>query len=326
MSDLQDKYLHQTHLSPEELEELVKQVNATADDDLGQAMEEAWMDDDSIDMSLAEKWDSAGRWSSINKRIHTSVDYRKRRVLQYLQIAAVVLLPILVATSVVLYHENKSYASDQILVSTGDNERATITLPDGTQVNMNEESSLRYYAKSFKKDKRQVEFDGEGYFQVRKDAERPFMIQTDGVEVNVLGTKFNLQSRKSAKVTELVLEEGSVLFTSVRNGENVTLVPNQKAILDKTTGRISVKELGGDVSDATAWKRREFVFKDKPLNAVIDILEKNYNVTFHFKKKINLNDLFTGTMPSDDIAEDIAILEKLYEFQTVRQGQKVIVK
>ena len=163
-------------------------------------------------------------------------------------------------------------ASEEMVVSTGKGERANITLPDGTAVALNSESSLTYTPRVFNKDKRQIRFEGEGYFQVAKNRDCPFLIDAEGLSVEVLGTTFNLDVRRSRKTAELILEEGSVRFHSLKIGKDALLEPKEKLILDQETGHFVI-EKGQDIESETAWKRRELVFDD----VMFDLTHLRYN-------------------------------------------------
>ena len=186
---------------------------------------------------------------------------------------------------------------------------------------LNEQSRLSYDARSFNKSVRQLQFDGEGWFEVAKDADHPFSVGADGLAVQVLGTKFNLLARSSMPQAELSLEEGRVAFSSVASGERVVMQPNQHAVLDKQSGRIVVETLGDGMQDLKAWQRKEFVFRNVPLSTVIATLEKAYGVKFQVSSPSLLNDHFTGTMSSANINEDLEILERSYHMTaTLSEG------
>lgn len=126
-----------------------------------------------------------------------------------------------------------------MIVCTARGERASVTLPDGTAVSLNSESRLAYFPKPITKE-RKISFDGEGYFQIDKNKEVPFIIDAQGLQVKVLGTTFNLLVRKDHKTAELALEEGSVWLGATQSHKNVILHPKQKAILDQSTGNIFI--------------------------------------------------------------------------------------
>lgn len=321
MMNLEQKY-RQDRLAPNELNELRTKVNSTSDEILVETMRNEWVYDD-IDVSHVDMQRIDRLKRSIDRKINRK-SFIHSRFFKWIQVAAIILLPMSIATIWYLYKESNQLSSEEMAVATGVGEHARITLPDGTDVNLNAESRLCYIPKTYNKKERQIRFDGEGYFQVRKDKQRPFLINAQGLNVRVLGTKFNLLARKKGTSAVLSLQEGSVLFSSLLTGMNVILKPNQKAILDQSTGIITVKKTE-NFQDVIAWRRKELVFRNTPLLTVINSLEKNYNVKIRIKAKSYLTDLFTGTLPNSNINEDLEILEKSYHFKAIMTSQEVLI-
>jgi len=321
MMNLEQKY-RQDRLTPNELNELRAKVNSTSDEMLEEAMSNEWMHDD-IDISHVDTQRIDLLKHSIDKKINKKwIVYSK--FFKWIQVAAIILLPISIATIWYLYKENSQLSSEEMVVATGVGEHAKITLPDGTDVNLNAESKLCYIPKIYNKKERKIRFDGEGYFQVRKDKQRPFLINAQGLSVKVLGTKFNLQARKKETTAVLSLQEGSVLFSSLLTGMNVILKPNQKAILNQATGVITVKKTE-NFQDVIAWRRKELIFRNAPLISVINSIEKNYNIKIRIKTEVYLKDLFTGILPNSNINEDLEILEKSYHFKAIMTSSEVLI-
>lgn len=144
-----------------------------------------------------------------------------------------------------------------------------IVLADGTRAWLNAESSLTYPVR-FTGGERRVEMEGEVYFEVAPDEEHPFVVESGGVDIRVLGTSFNVASREEMVVTTLV--EGRV---ALRQGEDsLVLRPNQQAI---ATGK------GLEVREVTArnyvlWKDGFFYFEDAPLESILDAIARWYDV------------------------------------------------
>ena len=141
-----------------------------------------------------------------------------------------------------------------------------IVLADGSEVWVNSESELVYPVRFVGK-KRVVRLKGEAYFKVQADADHPFVVEANGVEVAAVGTEFNVNSRKE-KVVESVLVKGRV---GVENGTSqVMLKPNQLAVCDVETSGIVVKEV--DIRKYIDWTNGDFVFSDDRLEDVMNKL------------------------------------------------------
>lgn len=303
-----DKKYREDKLTHDELLELRKRINSDEIGELESVIESAWMTED-MDVS---KVDSA----QINRMQH-SIDrvIRKKRFPHHLyikiaRIAAVVMLPLFMLASFYLYRENKQLNAEEMVIFTGKGERANITLPDGTCVVLNAETTLEYSPQTYNRKERKIRFEGEAYFQVNKNENCPFLIDALGLQVKVLGTSFNLLSRKDNRTAELALEEGSVLFTSLRLKNGVVLKPKQKAVMSRITGEVIV--LTQEAEDASAWKRGDLLFRNVKLSDVLKTIEDSYGVTIRMNLKENLNDGFTGVLPISDLNEVFEILEKSY--------------
>ena len=324
MNILENDYLDDK-LTADKIKEFRQQLDAGGKEAAAERMEKLWAEGN-VDISNVPQDRLDDIWGKIKGQISVGNRSVKHVFWRWAQIAAVIMLPLLLATSFYFYHQNSAYDTEMIAMSTGAGERASIMLPDGTHVDLNENTVLKYNAKTFNKFKRQITFDGEGYFSVAKDADHPFTIDADELNVRVLGTKFNLSARKDSKTDNLTLAEGSVLFTAVNTGKSVTLAPNQKAVLDKFTGLISVETMNVSIQEATAWKRKEMVFRNTPMSNVIASLEKTYGVDITVSSKVNLKDLFTGIMSSANINEDLEIIEHVYNIKARIDGNKVVIE
>jgi transmembrane sensor len=320
MMDLDLKY-RTSRLTPEELMAYRKEVNTMSDEQLESIMLKTW-EGENIDVSKVEDFSFQKMKKNIDERIGFTSSHRLW--IRVIQMAAAVLLPIFIISTLYLYKESSQLSSEEMKVSTGVGERANITLPDGTKVALNAESELTYVPKIYNKKERKIHFDGEGYFQVSKDKDRPFFIHAKGLQVMVLGTKFNLLVRKHEATAELTLDEGKVSFSSLLTKKSEILTPNQKAILDQNTGNITVIKLK-DTQIVTSWMRKELIFRNEPLLSVIKTIEKNYKVKMRLKEGYYLSDLFTGTLTSSDINEDLEILEKSYHFKVVMDGETIVI-
>lgn len=262
MDNLEQKYRNDS-LTPDELRCLREKVNLVSDDRLEDSLRETW---EAVEASSADIY----RLSKLKERIDEQLFPTKRIVPLYwkvLRIAAAILLPLFMIATVYLYQENTVLSQKDFVASTGEGEQVTISLPDGTQVTLNAGSRLSYNLSDYNSDERQIKFDGEGYFRVAKNPSSPFSIVAKGLKVSVLGTTFNLRARSSDAMAELSLEEGSVRFLALKTGQNVILSPNQKGILDQKRGTLTVEE-ERHVTDASAWRRGELVFRNIPFAEV----------------------------------------------------------
>ncbi|QNL48075.1 FecR domain-containing protein [Olivibacter sp. SDN3] len=154
-----------------------------------------------------------------------------------------------------------------------------LVLPDGTKVWMNAASTLTYAINGSAKE-RLVKLEGEAYFEVTKDPQRPFRVESKGQIVEVLGTHFNINSYADEPAVKTTLVEGSVKVAGTANQQAVILQPGQQAALDEHS-RLSVKQ--ADISDAMAWKNGKFSFKHSDIGTVMRQLSRWYGVEVIFQ-------------------------------------------
>ncbi|MDY5490116.1 MAG: DUF4974 domain-containing protein [Butyricimonas virosa] len=198
-----------------------------------------------------------------------------------------------------------------------------LILPDGTHVWINSDSELSFPAR-FDSTKREVSLSGEAYFSVRRDKKRPFTVKVgQNVEVNVLGTQFNLQAYPDAKTIETTLCEGSV---NVSNGkQKVTLTPSQQAVYSKATMNITTRKV--DVRLYSAWKEGLFVFENKPLEEIMTTLSRWYNVNVFYANQALKTYHFTGDLERyGDFKKTLGMIEKATSIRFKINGNNITVE
>lgn len=155
-------------------------------------------------------------------------------------------------------------------------------LPDGTEIWVNTGSTISYNTTSFNRESREVELDGEAYFEVTKNAEKPFKVNTTLANIKVTGTSFNVKAYPESGDFETVLAEGSIeMQLNTRNRQTVQLVPGERAVFDLQENGVAI-----DIVDAqffTSWRNGEILFKDATLNDLVKELERIYDIRFHMK-------------------------------------------
>lgn len=169
-----------------------------------------------------------------------------------------------------------------------------ILLSDSTRVWINAESRLRYPS-VFKGDERVVELEGEAYFEVHEDRERPFVVRTGGIEVEVLGTRFNVVSYKDVPdvVTTLVAGKVRVNVPTGKNVEGIVLSPGMQSAYNKETGEVEIKR-GIDTRLYTAWTRGNFMYENVRLEEMMREIGRWYDMDIVFGDQKARDLEFTG--------------------------------
>ena len=194
-----------------------------------------------------------------------------------------------------------------------------LVLADGTKVWMNASSSL-HFPTAFSGSERIVELTGEAYFEVAKDASRPFSVKVNGVAVNVLGTHFNVMAYENEEAMAITLLEGAVNVT--KDKDKVSLRPGQQALI-KTGASLKVIN-NVNLDETIAWKNGYFQLDHTTLAVLMRQVERWYNVDVAYEGKIP-NRQFGGKIPrKSDIKDVIKILEESKVYSRI-EGNKIII-
>lgn len=165
------------------------------------------------------------------------------------------------------------FADSDNVITVDEGQRARLTLSDGTEVWLNSGSTLRYPT-AFGGRRRAVELDGEGYFEVAHNARKPFVVQTSKADVEVLGTKFNIDAYASGSNFEAALFEGSIRLYEPDGDADVVLRPDQKASL--TDDGFRVEPLGD--RNVYLWRDGIICFRDASFGEIMEKFEKYFGV------------------------------------------------
>lgn len=182
----------------------------------------------------------------------------------------------------------------------------SLSLADGTKVWMNADSKLKYPI-SFVEDKRVVYLEGEAYFEVAKDASKPFIVSTASGEITVLGTQFNVKNYKDENSIYTTLVEGSVSFRSRTNKETI-LTPGFQLVYNQEQGTQELKRV--NVGNFISWKDNLFQFEELSLEDIMKTLARWYDVTVTYEKEELKQLQFSGNL---DKYSNIESFFKLFE-------------
>jgi ferric-dicitrate binding protein FerR (iron transport regulator) len=192
-----------------------------------------------------------------------------------------------------------------ITIRTNAGMRTHLTLPDGTEVHLNASGKLVYPA-SFNSKERRVTLDGEGYFQVARDAKRPFIVRAESktVEVEALGTAFNMQAYASDSLLKTTLVEGTVrIGTQSESGRwsYTKMKPSERAVYNLNENRMKLTSVNPAYD--TAWMQGWLMFRDMPVPEVLTKLSYFYGVTFEVKDAVINNYTFTGMFDNRQLSQ-----------------------
>ena len=234
--------------------------------------------------------------------------------------AAVILATILV--SLFIQHETKDdeiISMNSITVPAG--QRVNLVLSDGTNLWLNSCSTLKYPSK-FNRNSRDVVLDGEGYFEVAHDKKIPFIVHTNKCDVQVSGTKFDVNAYRNKDVFETSLMQGSVKVSLKNDGSHSLLLsPGTKAIFEN--GTLVSKQI--DNYDVYRWKEGLICFKNLSFKQIMNEFEKVYDLKIIVNNAEALNFKCTGKFrQADGLDYALKVLQKEVNFKYYRDDNDVL--
>lgn len=228
--------------------------------------------------------------------------------------------------SYAMYTNEESINSyNELIVPNG--KQFKVQLSDGSLIFVNSGSKLRFPVSLNRKKTRDVFLEGEAFFEVKKNMAAPFIVHTKDMNVQVLGTKFNVSSYQNDKNTSVVLKEGSVGITKSSEifdkKRGIVITSGEQVILKDET--FSVNKVS--IEKYVAWKDGYLFFENDKFEDIIKKLERYYNIVIE-NNFVELNDIrFTGSFTKEPINEVLDVFKDLTPFKyQVSDGGKVVIK
>lgn len=243
----------------------------------------------------------------LNKRSQKS----QSRYTFIMRVAAIILFASLIG---VVVYQNIEQQPQEIVepvlreIAMEKGQRGNITLSDGTHVTLNAESKI-ILPDVFKSDKREITLEGQAFFDVAHNPERPFIIHTDKAVVQVLGTSLDIRSYPEDKTVQVVVKEGRVSFKSNKDcvDEDALLTTGHRGELDLSNDRITTSKVD-DMEIFLSWTKGYLKFKDAPMSRVAKELERKYDIEINFKES-DLKDLrLTAELKSRTIQHNMDVI------------------
>lgn len=223
--------------------------------------------------------------------------------------AAILFIPILIFAgyfALQYYNDAQCYVE----VKTNSGMISSFELPDGSKVWLNSGGKLRYPA-DFSSKKREVQLEGQGYFSVMRNEDKPFVVRIDDFySVEVLGTEFNITAYEDDHLIETTLVNGKVkLNIHLADGRYIQklLKPNQKATYDRETHRLCIATVNPE-SDKV-WREGKIIFRQHPMEQVIKVLSRYYNVRFEVKSPTVLQSEITAKFTNEPVQQVLEYIE-----------------
>jgi transmembrane sensor len=265
--------------------------------------------------------------------------YSQRRISNATMMLFGLIFMICLSAGFLLYnHYESAAAQNMVEISAGEGIRKKILLPDSTRVWLNSNSKLVYDSKMLNKAQRSVKLIGEAYFDVTKDKEHPFIIETGKYSIKVLGTAFNVRAYPGELKSETTLIHGLVeLSLNGRHEQKVILKPNEKFSLTQSDNKeleeaAAVNEPESDRKiliervepvlvankeyiEETAWTENQIVFKNETFDELIPKFERWYNVKIKVRNRALGSFHFTGAFHNESITEALKAMQLIKPFK-----------
>lgn len=293
----------------------------------GQAWLSERMDMDEKAVALGDE----ARWA--DHSIPSAVIYqrimkqlRRRRIRRWVMYGAAILIPLVLFVGLFMQVDSRvnllsEVEYDEVYVPNG--ERMQVLFQDGSKVHLNSGSRIRY-PKQFGLSERRVQLEGEAWFEVAKNRNRPFVVDLSCLDVRVLGTTFDVKAYPDEEAIFVALESGSVELKS-KTLKNLLLKPGEKAFYNRASGRCEVAR-SRNVAAYSAWRRNVLVFKDAPLLDVMGTLSRTYNIAFTLVDSTALQYTYTLTTDSASLPAVLKDLEKITPVRFIEQQGQIEVR
>lgn len=290
-----------------------------------------WEDLDSLFLNeeavlVASQVDTEASWSKIEKRILTETKstsyssyFKTHSTITRLAIAASFVGVIL---SAIIYISLYNGVSNNLLATNIDIKE--VQLEDGSTVTINSHSQFNYPT-AFNGDSREVNLTGEAFFEITKNPEKPFIVNTNNLQIKVLGTKFNVDDfGNSSQLMQVSVQEGKVEVKSKSNPNQVIiLIKGESAVLDKLHGTF-FKSTSSSFNNA-GWKTKIFNFNNNNLNDVFNTLSKAYKMDIEVKDTTLYSQHLTASFEKKDINFVMTIISTTFNLNYTIENEKIIV-
>lgn len=214
-----------------------------------------------------------------------------------------------------------STATQTYLCSAPAGSKTQVTLPDGSKVWLNGGSSLAY-TNQFNDDNRRVELHGEAYFEVQKHQGKPFTVHTQGYDVTVKGTKFNVSAYDDDPISTTTLMEGKVELSDGK--QNLSLAPGDAVQLNKATGQLQRHATDGF---ADGWRSGRLMYPDITLEQFVRVLSRQYNVNVHLADSHSANMRISVMLQNNEtIDEVVSALTRITGHDITRNGDTLTIQ
>ncbi len=227
-----------------------------------------------------------------------------RRLSRVLLVACVFLCLIATGMAGWMLGGGRQVSTNKLLtVRTNLGEHSQVTLPDGTQVTLNALTTISYDCSSVD-GKRHITVDGEAFFNVAKDADHPFVVNANALEVTCLGTSFNVRNYQDENNISIVLTEGKVRIEAA--GADMTMEPDSRVVFDRNSATLTKQRVPSE--NYTCWLSGEVRYNDQTLEDIAAELSRNYHIKVVITSDKLQKERFTGYLGHSSLRNVLDVL------------------
>lgn len=263
--------------------------------------------------------DKSTAWHLVREQIHQ----KKKKTYLYRRIgqiaAAIIIVVLCIYSGTILDRWTQKPQYTEIFSPAG--QKTRIVLPDSSIVLLNGHSKIRF-DHCFNDNKRIVELSGEGYFDVRQDLSRQFVVSTPDLKVKVFGTSFNVKAYENDPGVEVGLKSGKISI-SRNDAEMGRLSPGQLATYNKTNRKLKIENKNIDL--VSAWTREEIIFDAASLQDIVRYLERWYGIEIQVAPELLDGQQYTFKVKTESLNELLKLINILRPINYHIDGKRVII-
>lgn len=249
---------------------------------------------------------------------------RTQRTLYLFRIAAMLVVLLLIPSLLYFFSPTKENIPLTYTTVTADRGQISkVQLPDSSVIWINSGSTIKYNNR-FSTSNRDIELVGEAYFKIHKNKDLPLVVNSQGLNVKVLGTEFSVMAYPEENTVQVVLEKGKVeLSSNLDVNFRQEMKPGERAIFNKEKKSLSLSSVNTELY--TSWKDGMINIYDIPLSELVIKLERRYNQKFVVDDEIK-NLPYTFTIKNEDLHSILRLMEKITPVDAVQKGNIIELK
>ncbi len=194
-------------------------------------------------------------------------------------------------------HNNSAFGKGMVTIAADNGQKSNVMLADGTRVYINSDSKISY-DESYNKKERIITLEGEAYFEVAKDAQKAFVVKANGINVEALGTSFNVKAYAQDKSVSVILIEGKV---KVNDSNSEEILNPYERIDYKLSNKNFIKSELHPNSNHLLWRSKELMFQGESLEEICRTLHRIYNINFVFKTEAAKKYTYRGIIKNSSL-------------------------